>query len=127
MENVKPWQIILMIAAVCVLGFSVWKFGFAGKVQQPDSILLVDVMDGQLYDAHKGSAKGMLLPARSPTTGDRTLFPVEKGPDGVWRVRDRYLPTLETMNLKSSVLSGDAIVTVKSEDPIYFEPKIPSK
>lgn len=126
MDNVKPWQIILMVLAVAVFGFSIWRFGgFGSSIPKHESILLVDVMTGQLYDAHKGDAKGILLPARAPGTGERTLFPVEQDESGAWRLRDRYVSTFKQMQLKSEVVSADMTVRVKSDEPEYYEPILP--
>ena len=50
MDNIKPWQIILFIAAVGVLGFSVWKFAFTSDIPTTDGYLTVDIKTGQLYE-----------------------------------------------------------------------------
>lgn len=127
MDNVKPWQVILLVAAVIVVSFSMWKFGFgSSRIPQRDSILLVDVMTGTLYDAHKGKAKGILLPARCPNTNERTLFPVEEDDQGEWRVRDRYLGLYENMQIQSDLVGADGKVEIETEEPVYYEPVIPA-
>lgn len=125
MDDLKPWHIVLIIAAVAVLGFSVYRAVFSNSVPKHDSILLVDVTTGILYDAHKGDARGMLLPARSPDTNERTLFPVEQTEDGQWRVRARYTGVLDGMDLKNSRVKGGYIVDIDSEDAVYYEPVLP--
>ncbi len=119
MEKAKPWQIILMVLAVIALGFSVWKFGFSGgRVVQPDSFMTVDIMTGQLYELRKGKARGMLLPAKNPDSGGRTLYPVEEL-DGVWVVKNAYLGYLSEDDLKKSkVTGGSGVVQVMDTDPI---------
>lgn len=127
MDNVKPWQLIVIVAAVIAVGFVGWKFGFGSKrIPQHDSILLVDVVTGTLYDAHKGDAKGILLPARAPDTNERTLFPVEEDESGVWRVRERYFGLYKTMQINSDLVGPDGQIEVVAEDPVYYEPVIPA-
>lgn len=95
MGNVKPWQIILIVVAFGALGFSVWKFGFTGGPDLPDSVLLVDVKTGDLFELDIGGRKAAYYPEKHPDTGDRTLMPVMQGDDGSWRIGGRMLPALE--------------------------------
>lgn len=127
MGNVKPWQIILIVVAFGALGFSVWKFGFGNRVYQPDGILTVDVVSGQLFDVHKGKAKGILLPVRHPDTGERTLFPIEKLQDGTWQLLPRYAPVYQEMNIANTVVESDLRVRVSSEEVTRYVPEIPTK
>jgi hypothetical protein len=125
MGEVKPWQIILVVVALGVLAFSAWRFGFKNRVSQPEGILLVDVVTGKLYDTRKGEARGLLLPARHPITGERTLFPVERVEDGSWRLRSRYSSTFQEMTFPTTVVDGDLTVRVESDEAEIYIPKIP--
>lgn len=125
MGNVKPWQVVLIVAAFAVLGFSIWRFGFSNAVKQPDSILLVDVKTGTLYDTRKGQARGILLPARHPETNERTLFPVEKLADGSWVIRDRYASLFREMRLDNTVVDGNMAVRVRSDPPVRYVMTVP--
>lgn len=119
MDNVKPWQIILMVLAVLALGFSVWKFGvFGGGVEQPNGYMTVDIMSGQLYELRKGKAKGMTLPAKNPDTGERTLYPVEET-NGKWTIMEGYLSYIsENVMQRSKVKGSSGTVEVLESDPI---------
>jgi hypothetical protein len=119
MDNIKPWQIILFVAAIGVLGFSVWKFGFSSSVPVTDGYLTIDVKTGQLYDIKKGRAKGVSLPAKHPETGERTLFPVNLV-DGM----DYVIPSGYESFLSEEVREGSKLdpgkftITASPADPI---------
>ncbi|MGJ8635461.1 MAG: hypothetical protein ACSHX5_01260 [Phycisphaerales bacterium] len=90
MSDIKPWHIVVIIAAVIVLAFSAWRMMGSDITKGPDGHLTVDVVTGQLYMVQKGKAKGIIYPAKNPETGERTLFPVEheEGSD-VWKISPR--------------------------------------
>ena len=77
--KVKPWQIVLFIAAVGALGWSVWSVLSRDVVRVSDEVVLVDLASGKLYIA---STDSMIVPAKSPDTGERTLYPVSRTADG---------------------------------------------
>jgi len=123
MDNIKPWQIILIVLAVLVLGFSVWQFAFKDSIPQTDGYLTVDIMTGQLYDIRKGKARGIPLPARHPDTGERTLYPVNPSDveENEWVVPsgfDSYLT--ENVRKGSKLDDGAMTITALPEDPIRF-------
>lgn len=94
MENVKPWQIILLIAAVGVLGFSIWKFALSGGPELPKSVKLVDVKSGALFELDISGRRSAYYPEKHPDTGERTLLPVMKDESGGWRITGHSLPAL---------------------------------
>lgn len=120
MNELKPWQMILIAAAVLVLGFTGWRMMSGTKVDQPEGYMTVDVMTGQLYMLQKGRAKGMLLPAKNPDTGDRTLYPVNKDPNtGEWSLDTGYAQTItEEMVTGSTVLTNQTSIRISDADPI---------
>lgn len=95
MGNAKPWQIILIVAAVGVFGFSIWKFGFSGGVGLPDAVLLMDVRSGNLFEIDISGKKAAAYPEKHPDTGEYTLIPIEKGENGSWRIPPRMMVLLQ--------------------------------
>lgn len=121
MDKFKPWQIVLFLAAILVLGFSVWKFGFTSSIPTTDGYLTVDITTGQLYDIKKGKARGVPLPARHPDTGDRTLYPVNQVSDSLYEIPlgfESYLT--DNVRKNSKIDAGKMTITVLPEDPIRF-------
>ncbi len=119
MEKVKPWQIVLMVLAVAVLGFSAWKYGFANSIPTTSGYMTVDIMTGQLYDIRKGKAKGVPLPAKNPDTGKRTLYPVNQVEDLVWEIPEGYDSFLtENVRKGSKLEPGKLRIEVLPDDPI---------
>ena len=86
MDNIKPWQIVVILLAVGVLGFSAWKFAFSSSIPQTDGYLTVDITTGQLYDIKKGKARGVPLPAKNPETGEWNLYPVSQVDDLLYEI-----------------------------------------
>jgi hypothetical protein len=120
MNELKPWQVILIVAAVLALGFTGWRIMSGPNINQPEGYMTVDVMTGQLYMLQKGRAKGMMFPALHPETGDRTLYPVLKqdGSD-TWTLDEGFTVNItEDMIRKSSALTNQTTIAITDEDPI---------
>ncbi len=120
MNELKPWQVILIVAAVLALGFTGWRILSGPNIKQPEGYMTVDIMTGQLYMLQKGRAKGMLLPALHPETGDRTLYPVLKqdGSD-TWTLDEGFTVNItEDMIKQSSALMNQTTIAISDEDPI---------
>lgn len=99
MDNVKPWQIILIIVAIGALGFSVWKFALNTGPDMPDSVTLVDVKTGDLFSLRiGGKGRAAYYPEKHPDTGERTLLPVIENEDGTWRISGHSLPALQDVD-----------------------------
>ena len=118
MGEMKPWQLIVIVAAVLVLGYTGWTFATADRIDQPDGIMTIDIMTGQLYDVKKGRAKGMALPTIHPETGERTLFAVQESDDGTWELVPRYARGISD-DLRSESILGPTNFTV---DPLNEKP-----
>lgn len=84
MGSLKPWQLILVILGVVVLGVSLWMSFGESKVPRPKSIYVADVETGDLFKIDTSGRKIALLPATNPKTGLKTLYPVRKNDDGDW-------------------------------------------
>ncbi len=120
MNDIKPWQIILIVVAIAVVAFSGWKMTRGGVVEGPSGHMTVDVMTGQLYLVQKGKAKGVMYPAKHPDTGERTLFPVNKNEEsGLWEFHRRTTAdTLDEFRDRSTALSGGVRIKVLDSKPI---------
>lgn len=105
MDNIKPWQIILIIVAFAALGFSVWKFGFTSGIELPDSVMVVDVETGDLYKMKLGRRNGAYFPEKSPDTGKNTLMPIEKSESGEWFIVPHARPALQDINGENKVVN----------------------
>ena len=109
--NLKPWQIVLFVAAVGALGWSIWNVLGSRGVQLKSEMVLVDVVTGDLYTV---STKRLALPAKRPLTGERTLFPVEETEDGEgWALNGRTLSRLPGELSDSNIIdpqSGQVLV-----------------
>jgi len=106
MGEIKPWQLIVIAAAVLVLGYSGWSFVSNQGIDQIDGIMAVDVTSGQLYDVRKGRARGMAFPITHPETGERVLYPVEKNGTGGWVLIERYTTSMPEELRENSVIRG---------------------
>lgn len=96
MDDLKPWHIVLIIAAVGVLGFSVYKSVFSGGPELPDSVVLVDVKTGDLFRLGiGGKSKAAYYPEKHPDSGERTLMPVRQNDEGQWQISGHSLPALQ--------------------------------
>jgi len=120
MSDIKPWQIILIIAAVAVLAFTGWRMMGSGPVDGPSGHMTVDVITGQLYLVQKGKAKGIVYPSKNPDTGDRTLIPVyqDEGSER-WTLDERFLDRItDQIRKQSTALGSGTSIRVLDNDPI---------
>jgi len=120
MDNVKPWQIILLLVAFVVLTFSIWKVGFSGSIQSQlaDRMMLVDVQTGQLYVRDLSGNQSFIIPDRNPETREISLVPVIEV-DGEWIVSERYLNALEQVEVpKDAIVGPKKPVKTIDEKPI---------
>lgn len=87
MGSLKPWQLILVILAVVVLGVSLWFSIFGGtRLESPNSVMLADIETGDRFIVNTSGSKIAILPAKNPESGVRSLFPVVRSDDGQWMV-----------------------------------------
>lgn len=117
MDNVKPWQIILMVLAVGALAFSIWKFVLTPKIKLPTEVYLVDVSNGELFIFDiSGKAKGY-YPEKSPDTGELVLMPViENEEDGKWYISGHSLPALEDVTGTTEAVINASTGEVRVDD-----------
>lgn len=101
MGQLKPWQMVLIVVAVVVLGASIaWQVFGRERVDKADSVLLMDVATGDLYRVDVRGSRGVAIPARHPDNGERTLIPVIRDDDGVWTITERYRSAVERMEVE---------------------------
>ena len=116
MGQLKPWQIVLIVVALAVLGGSVAWTVFGGKkVDLADSMMLVDVTNGDLYRLDITGTRGIMIPGRNPETNEETLLPVYKNDAGQWTLMRRYSGELGRITGESSVVDA-ATLEVKISD-----------
>ena len=86
----KPWQIVIVVLA---LGATVWSLARTmlgdDGMNFPDRWVFVDVETGRLYAV--STDERVVIPGRSPESGNRSLFPVSEGDDGTWTINERFL------------------------------------
>lgn len=93
--KVKGWQIVVIVLGLLVggvlVGYSV--FG-AGDGDLADSMYLVDVETGSLYQYSITSGRSLILPARRMDTKQIALVRITREADGSWVVSQRDLASL---------------------------------
>ncbi|MEQ8769689.1 MAG: hypothetical protein RIB60_04175 [Phycisphaerales bacterium] len=100
MGEVKPWQAVLFVLAILVVGGGiVWMVVGGSKIRTPDRIYMIDIGTGDLYYADVSGRRGIAIPALHPETRERTLIPITQDDEGSWRVRDVYAPAIESMQV----------------------------
>jgi len=112
MDDLKPWHIVLLVAAIGVLGYSVFRFVFSSGPDLPDTVLLVDVKSGDLFRLDVSGRKAGYYPEKHPDTGDRSLLPVRQLDDGTWVISPHSLPALEDVKGETPAVT-DANGTVE--------------
>jgi hypothetical protein len=80
LSKAKPWQIVLVVAAVVAVGITVYRLiSPGGGPRLASSMQMVDVNTGELFTLQIGSP-GAQVPGRNPKTQAYTLLPVETNP-----------------------------------------------
>jgi len=123
MDNVKPWQIILIVLALCALAFSVVKFGYKPSIesQMADKMTLVDVQTGQLYTVDVSGRRTFMFPMRNPDTREIALVPVREI-DGEWFILERYVSMMEQVTVPIDAVSDpEGPVEILDADPIRIK------
>ncbi len=117
MDNIKPWQIVLFIAAVAVLGFSLWRQLGSGQVDLPNSVLVVDVETGEMYRMSLGKRNGAYFPEKNPDTGEHNLMPVVKTDSGEWIVPNHARAAMQDIDgVNKFVNESNWQVNIQNED-----------
>jgi hypothetical protein len=118
MSSARPWQIVLIVAALVLAVVSLMYF-FAGRgsVRTSGEVTLVDVTTGELWKASI-RARGIGIPATNPDTGKSTLVMVSQDGDGRWIVSARDIGAIRSAGIDPKAVDpGTGEVTVSGERP----------
>lgn len=119
MQQVRPWQIVLFVAAVGAMAFGLWwSLGRGPRAQSTNRTLLVDVTNGELFE-FSTKKRGVVIPERNPETGKIALFPVRQDENGEWVIEARYLGegSLAEVEGEPEMLGPEGRVRVASGQP----------
>jgi hypothetical protein len=116
MGQVKPWQIVLIVAALAAAGTSAYLTLSGGSpVKLDDQVLLVDITNGDLFAFPTSGHRAVVTPGKNPETGKIALFRVYKNDKGNWTVSSRDLSALNLVEGEPKALldrkSGHVNVT----------------
>ena len=110
MDGVRPWQIVvLVLALLSVCGSVFYTCSTSDKVKQADSVIMVDIATGELFEAPRPGNHAVMFPGKNPTTGKATLYPAHAS-EGKWRIDVRFLPEIR----KSADLKKELTVDWKT-------------
>lgn len=93
MQGVKPWQLVVIgLGFLALIGGFVWSV--RGGNQQPklaDSIVMVDVATGELFELALEDGLAFIPPVKNPDTGTESLFPAYRDEaTGKWYLDERF-------------------------------------
>ncbi len=110
MDGMKLWQKVLLVVAAIVLVGGVW-YSFRGKGPEfGDRLYFVDLASGDIYVFNLKGTHGLMIPAKNPETGQRTLIPIQIDPDGEdARISPRYQSTAEMLLERDNITLSDQI------------------
>mgnify|MGYP000558693638 CR=1 FL=1 len=102
MGDFKPWQLAVVVIGMLVLvGSVVYQCQASGRrVSLADSVIVADVLTGDLFESDLPSNKSAFFPAVHPVTKTSSLLPAFQK-DGKWYLYERYLVYVER-NLKQT-------------------------
>jgi hypothetical protein len=107
MGTVKPWQIVVMVLAVLAVVGSV-LYSCSGSntgVDVASEMRLVDVKTGEFFVAKLSDKQLVTLPAKNPTSGEPTLFPVYEK-EGAWYITSRTVSAARSVKgLKEGLIT----------------------
>lgn len=116
MGEARPWQIALIVVGLVALVAGVVFQCSRASVPFADSIILVDVANGDLLEAPFPKGHPVMFPANNPTTKTATLYPAQLK-DGKWFVEGRYIPYIPK-EPKPAALGAKGEVATTSEKPV---------
>lgn len=127
MGDAKPWQIVLIVVGILGAGVSLWWFGLRGSDADrlmSNSIVMVDVETGQLYEFQLKGRRGVMIPERHPDSGKIALLPVEQDGSGNWVISDRSRPTLQYVEVTNNAVNRSTwVANVNNQKPIRVNNK----
>jgi hypothetical protein len=124
MSELRPWQMALFIGAFLVFAGSVLyqcKYSDSAEVTLPDSVTMVDMATGDLFESPLPKKRAVSFPAPHPDTKANTLFPADLI-EGKWCLDRRYVPYIKELVPKGD----DLILDRKSGEVKITSPKLRS-
>lgn len=114
MQNVKPWQIVLFVAAIGAILFTGYRMWRGDGIDLAGTVLTVDIASGDLYLIDT-NGRGIVLPAKHPETKLRTLFPIYEDEEGNYvldgrglaRIQDEELQTVDIIDRETGRVATD--------------------
>ena len=70
---------------------------------------MVDVLSGELFYAETGGRRGVVVPAKNPETGIRSIIPVQVSEEGEVAIGPRYLDIVGRISDEQEQTISDAI------------------
>ncbi len=116
MGSARPWQIILFVLAVLALAGGLF-LSCRGGVDLADSILMVDVNSGDRFRFDTSGKRGVIIPAKHPETGERTLLPIYEM-DGQWVIAERYRAGLGNDEFPAAAVDLETYAVSISDKPV---------
>jgi len=118
MQGVKPWQLAVIVIGLLVGGGLIAWQGFASdEVRLADSILLVDVTTGEIFEAPLPRGRTVGFPAKNPKTGKETLLPASQL-DGKWFVGSRYREFVKGIASSAGVAAASDAATFEVKNAV---------
>jgi hypothetical protein len=124
MTGVKPWHIVVFVAAIVAVGASaylMWSGSDSGPAINHE-MTVVDITTGDLYSVSLSGHKFLVTPGINPQTGKVSLFPVHKNAGGSWAVSARDLSALSQVQGEPKALidrrTGEVKVTSETPKPL---------
>jgi len=116
--RVSPVQVGVLIVGLIAVGYLVFSLTKSGRPRLSNTVMLVDVESGKLYQADV-SRRTAVIPEISPESGKETLFPVEMTEQGRWVVPERYRRSLASLQPKPAMVTDarQGVVTTSNEKP----------
>ena len=123
MEGVKPWQLaVIVLGLLGGTGLLVWNAVGSERIEKADKMMLVDIATGQLFEANIAGRRAVLVPAKHPETGERTLMPVGKDEQGTWRGDGRHMSLMsEYPREQRTAIDGSGLVISASQNIKRFQ------
>ena len=121
MDQVKPWQVVLILAALVALGTSVYlTLGGERSVNLTKQVMVVDVTTGDLYELSlPPPPKAIVYPVVNPETSKHALMPVSKNASGDWAIYARDMGSLTLVEGEPKAIKDrrTGVVAVNNETP----------
>ncbi len=113
MGEMKPWQWVVVVAAVLMIGYTAFSFLTGSRIPNPNSITVADIETGEMFTIDTSGRKLAILPATNPETGKRTLFPVRQDENGQWVVTPLMAGTLADYEGEAAALESATTMVVR--------------